>query len=697
MLTFKVVACTSREGARKAARHLLGPTIPLDLAKDLAITSGRPVPLRHQSAMRLGEGCDPRLVNILEINGSIIGEDQVTNLFMGRTAGGRAIAGLRQPSVQASLAEAARLPADVLPTFAHLAELAAGRLGDGTPGHAASLADRVFACYGTCAGAAPSDVELRSMALGLAPDGSPIGHSRLLRRLNHHVGPLAALSLCWSAPKSLSVAWGLTGGAERALLEQAHLEGVQKAMEAVRDLLGHARRGDGGYRIHAATCCFIATTHYTSRPVTDADGVWPGDAQLHDHAVLPAVVRAEDGRLGKPDFGRLRSAVKTLGATYQAETAAALRRCGVGVSIDPEQAAFKLDAIPQAACDAFSKRTTAGWRAARIHSGPGFDGLRRTQRVGLLKVAIQGNPRAARRDDIAQPKAWQAEAAPFLPNGLHVVDPDRPSPTMSRGDRLAIAIGVAGERLVSAEANGERMLARTAATIGLIAAGLEDRAEVGEVAAALGHVDALADALDAVGRKRIDGTALLVKGDADITIAAMWIEQNTAYPAPDPVQVATPTEARRYNAAIRSACKDQGLIGPDLVSVTIGDPDDRRTIGLARGDRITLLAPVNGRSNGGRRGRVASAGGTATVVDIDDDGIVNGGLNPGQRSGVKPGQWIGHADMERAPIGALSMSARIFDQAAVISPVSGSMLSAVAWFCSALTDARRRPTDCLRR
>ena len=76
---------------------------------------------------------------------------------------------------------------------------------------------------------------------------------------------------------------------------------------------------------------------------------------------------------------------------------------------------------------------------------------------------------------------------------------------------------------------------------------------------------------------------------------------------------------------------------------------------------------------------------------------VNGGLNPGQRSGVKPGQWIGHADMERAPIGALSMSARIFDQAAVISPVSGSMLSAVAWFCSALTDARRRPTDCLRR
>jgi len=37
--------------------------------------------------------------------------------------------------------------------------------------------------------------------------------------------------------------------------------------------------------------------------------------------------------------------------------------------------------------------------------------------------------------------------------------------------------------------------------------------------------------------------------------------------------------------------------------------------------------------------------------------FVNAGLIPGQRGGVKPGQWIGHADMERAPIGALSMSA----------------------------------------
>ena len=37
-------------------------------------------------------------------------------------------------------------------------------------------------------------------------------------------------------------------------------------------------------------------------------------------------------------------------------------------------------------------------------------------------------------------------------------------------------------------------------------------------------------------------------------------------------------------------------------------------------------------------------------------GYVNAGLIPGQRGGVKPGQWVWDGDMQRAPIGALCMS-----------------------------------------
>ena len=98
-------------------------------------------------------------------------------------------------------------------------------------------------------------------------------------------------------------------------------------------------------------------------------------------------------------------------------------------------------------------------------------------------------------------------------------------------------------------------------------------------------------------------------------------------------------------------------------------------------------------------------GRTANIRDYEAafrhfDGVfddVNGGRIPGHRGGVKAGHWRwGAADMARAPIGALAISAVGIDQG-MISPVSGSALSGVAWFCSAAAVARRRPADCLRR
>ena len=42
--------------------------------------------------------------------------------------------------------------------------------------------------------------------------------------------------------------------------------------------------------------------------------------------------------------------------------------------------------------------------------------------------------------------------------------------------------------------------------------------------------------------------------------------------------------------------------------------------------------------------------------DNSFDAAVNAGLIPGQRGGVKPGQWVWDGDMQRVPIGALCMS-----------------------------------------
>jgi hypothetical protein len=50
----------------------------------------------------------------------------------------------------------------------------------------------------------------------------------------------------------------------------------------------------------------------------------------------------------------------------------------------------------------------------------------------------------------------------------------------------------------------------------------------------------------------------------------------------------------------------------------------------------------------------------------------------------------------KANYGGLEVVVVVIDQAVVISPVSGPMIS-VAWFCPALAAERRRLVDCFRR
>jgi len=62
---------------------------------------------------------------------------------------------------------------------------------------------------------------------------------------------------------------------------------------------------------------------------------------------------------------------------------------------------------------------------------------------------------------------------------------------------------------------------------------------------------------------------------------------------------------------------------------------------------------------------------------------VNGGATPGHWGGVKPGHGVRRGPTAKGPIRPFAVSARwIWDQ--VISPVSGSAVSGMAWFCSAV-------------
>src|ERR1017187_5135725 len=77
----------------------------------------------------------------------------------------------------------------------------------------------------------------------------------------------------YSAPKSVSVAWGSAPPEERQAIQKAHLAATKIAFQYLED---HAttRRGFAGMKKEAAGLAAALFTHYTSRE---------GDPQLHSH------------------------------------------------------------------------------------------------------------------------------------------------------------------------------------------------------------------------------------------------------------------------------------------------------------------------------------------------------------------------------------------------------------------------------
>jgi len=103
-------------------------------------------------------------------------------------------------------------------------------------------------------------------------------------------------------------------------------------------------------------------------------------------------------------------------------------------------------------------------------------------------------------------------------------------------------------------------------------------------------------AAEALERKREDGDLKLVAGPRSAVIetgAAHWNERRTAMDAGKTLLVIAPTnnDAHEIGIAIREQKRHAGLVGPDLVSVNVHDPNagTDRKMALAAGDQVRLF------------------------------------------------------------------------------------------------------------
>jgi conjugative relaxase-like TrwC/TraI family protein len=121
---------------------------------------------------------------------------------------------------------------------------------------------------------------------------------------------VVGFDLTFSAPKSVSVLFGLGEPELRAAVRRAHDRAVREALGYVERAAGAVRRGAGGSRVEPANGLVVAAfRHRTSRG---------GDPQLHTHCLVANLAQGPDGRWSTLDGRRIYAHARATSFVYQA-------------------------------------------------------------------------------------------------------------------------------------------------------------------------------------------------------------------------------------------------------------------------------------------------------------------------------------------------------------------------------------------
>lgn len=160
--------------------------------------------------------------------------------------------------------------------------------------------------------------QLTAMLTGRNPvDGSPLG----LRAVGGR-GPVPGFDLTFSAPKSVSLLWGLGGPVAGVEVNAAHRAAVDAALGYLQQEACWTRRGAGGAEfVKGQGYIAAAFEHRSSRN---------GDPQLHTHVLVPNATKGPDGKWTRLYHPAIYEHAQTSSYLYQAHLRHELtRRLGV--------------------------------------------------------------------------------------------------------------------------------------------------------------------------------------------------------------------------------------------------------------------------------------------------------------------------------------------------------------------------------
>ncbi|MEM7312993.1 MAG: MobF family relaxase [Planctomycetota bacterium] len=233
-------------------------------------------------------------------------------------------------------------------------------------------------------------VDDRSLAAVL--DGfAPGGKKKLVKNAGEE-NRQPGWDLTFSAPKSVSVAWGIADHDLRKQIEQAHQEAVKTAIEYLEENSLFARSGRGGSDLKKADAVVATFLHGTSREL---------DPNLHTHCLIANV-----GLYGDDESRTLKSTIlydrkMVSGALYRTALANGLAQ--IGFQLEAVNDWFEITGISQEARDFFSKRRQAILEAA----GDGAS-AKELDRATLKTRSVKGH---VARDELYH--QWQENGKQF--------------------------------------------------------------------------------------------------------------------------------------------------------------------------------------------------------------------------------------------------------------------------------------------
>lgn len=165
-----------------------------------------------------------------------------------------------------------------------------------------------------------------------------------------------AYDIAFSAPKEVSILWGLADPDLRLAIERAQEEAVAAAFRLLDTQAAFCRRGKGGRVREAVRLTVALFRHGESRPAEHEDGLIFGDANLHHHGCVIALAQRADGSFGTPDGRAFFTWKMAAGAQYHLELSARLQQLGFAIEPAGSNGMFRIAGVDPALRRYFSAR-----------------------------------------------------------------------------------------------------------------------------------------------------------------------------------------------------------------------------------------------------------------------------------------------------------------------------------------------------